>query len=238
MVEAMAAAAARKPNNASSPRDTQYEWTHIQQGPNSFYTRVIERGVHGTAPVAIDLHEDAWSPEELQLAHDFGELIERKYAEAHKRLEDDLEIQGLKAPREKVHAFVKQVEMAKIESAQEVQRANEARSLHHDAVTKAAAAHTARQDAEAMAAQSELKQAMHEKAAAEAAQAWKEHSANVALAKREMELLKATFDQNKQAVADQEQQIEMRRVLIAGLEAEARAKVAALAEPPPAAEAP
>lgn len=88
-------------------KHTQYELRTLQQGPNSFFITCGESGVYGSAPMALDVHESLFTDEEMQQVHDCLALLETKFALAHQAREDELEIEGLKAPRDKVHALVK-----------------------------------------------------------------------------------------------------------------------------------
>lgn len=99
---------------ASSMRDTKYEFALLQQGPNSFYVEYTERKVFGSKPIKLEITDghvdgqrDMITDEQLARIVDGLRAIEEIIDVEHQRLEDELEIQGLAAPRDKVHALVK-----------------------------------------------------------------------------------------------------------------------------------
>lgn len=103
--------------NASQHRDTQYEIASLRQEPNSFVVECVERGVFGSRPVPLDLHESLFSEEEMTTVHEALRILEEKFAIAHAAKEQELEIVGLDVPRAKVQEFVRRAEGAKAEAA-------------------------------------------------------------------------------------------------------------------------
>lgn len=108
--------------DASMWRDTKYEFSWLQQGGNAFGVEYTERGIHNSKPVRLEITDgnldgqrNMISPERMTRIHDGLRAIEEIIDEEHARLEAELEIQGLTAPRDKVHALVKQAEDAKSE---------------------------------------------------------------------------------------------------------------------------
>lgn len=107
---------------ASNMRDTKYEFALLQQGPNSFLVDYTERKVFGSKPIQLEITDghvegkrDMISDAQMERIIDGLRAIEEIIDSEHQRLEDELEIQGLAAPRNKVHALVKQAAEARKE---------------------------------------------------------------------------------------------------------------------------
>lgn len=66
--------------NASVHRDTEHELVTLRQRANAFEVGCVERGVFGTAPSVLPLHEDLFTDEELsQVIFPALRLFEEKY---------------------------------------------------------------------------------------------------------------------------------------------------------------
>lgn len=67
--------------NASVHRDTRFELVLVQQGPNSFGVIAVERDNGGR--VQLEVHESAFTEDEMRLVHSAFELLERKAADVY-----------------------------------------------------------------------------------------------------------------------------------------------------------
>lgn len=102
--------------NASQQRNTKYESAAIFQGPNSFALECVERGVYGSKPIRLEVHESLFTDKEMAKVHEALAILEEKFALAHDAKEQELQIAG-DVPREKVHELVRRAEDAKLEAA-------------------------------------------------------------------------------------------------------------------------
>lgn len=102
--------------NASVYRNTKYEVRFLHQGPNAFGLECSERGVPGVAPVRVEVHESLFSDKEMKQIHDALALLEEKFAIAYAAKEAEWGVDGLDAPRAKVHALIREAEEAKAQA--------------------------------------------------------------------------------------------------------------------------
>jgi hypothetical protein len=100
--------------NASTSRDTRYELKFLHQGPNAFGLECTERGVHGSSPVRLEVHESLFTDEEMAQVHAVLAMLEEKFAAAHDAKETELGMHTAAIPRAKVHELVRQAEEARI----------------------------------------------------------------------------------------------------------------------------
>lgn len=135
--------------DASKHRDTKYEVVFVHQGPNAFGVEVVERGVHGSRPMRLELHQDLFTDEEMAKIHEALGILEIAFEVAHGDHEKALGI-GADMPRKAVHDLVKQAEaarLAKLQAEAEMAAARAATKLLEEEAAKHRAAMAANEEA-------------------------------------------------------------------------------------------
>lgn len=125
--------------NAAAFRDTRFELRSVQQGPNSFGVTCAERGVAGNVP-PLEVHEDAFTDEEMAQVHAVLEMLERKFEVVHEAWESDparlktllveakeaetkLSATRIESQRIELELIAKRAEAEKLDAAIEAKRA-------------------------------------------------------------------------------------------------------------------
>lgn len=100
-------------SNFGKQRGNRYHTINLRLEPNSVIIDALEQGVVGSKPSTLEAKDGDVSDEEMAVILAGLAMADRVYERIHQQKEDELGIQGLKAPREKVHAFVKEMQDAK-----------------------------------------------------------------------------------------------------------------------------
>lgn len=161
--------------NASSHRNTRFEIVLFQQGPNSFGIVCAERGVHGSNIEPLEVHESAFTDEEMAQVHAVLGMLEEKYAAVFDAK------RAVHTP-EAVHALVNQGERARREAEEAERTLAKVEAMLPDLISEAGAIAARKAADEALLAEWMTKREAAKVEATEAARAAEEAQARAAAA--------------------------------------------------------